>query len=460
MSYSAFAIAKLLFPYLPLILKTTILNLLNLSPNSTKQNLQTELVVTVLKAILQKRAPISKAQRIGCRDPGIKGPIWISKTTFTKPKEENVQDAVFRAIRELGDGQETYCVPGVSAVEGEWTGHRKDVASKEPRPDLPEDGMYKKLMADVTSDLTITGARVFSARYRLAPQNPFPAALVDALVCYLSLLSPPPGSFHDAVPANRIIFCGDSAGGNLALVLLQTLMTLQRLGIESIQFNGKDIPIEIPAAVSGFSPWCDIGRTQPSIWDNEKYDFLVAPSRTGLTEPPPPDNIWPAKPQRVELYCDGSVVCHPLISPLAALPALWEGSPPIYMCVGTEALQDECLVTARRMHKAGVPVFLDYLEGMPHCSAMMFPKNPMSKKCYADWKDFVQGALEGTLERRDAANWIQAKTFKETHPPFEDLTSISDTEVDQALVNAQRWRMDKEEQWRNEASNEMPKAKL
>ena len=79
----------------------------------------------------------------------------------------------------------------------------------------------------------LTGAPVLSVRYRLAPQNPFPAALVDALTAYLSLIHPPPGSLHDPVPANKIIISGDSAGGNLSLVLLQTLLTLRRARSQS-----------------------------------------------------------------------------------------------------------------------------------------------------------------------------------------------------------------------------------
>lgn len=56
-----------------------------------------------------------------------------------------------------------------------------------------------------------TGGRVLSVRYRLSPQHPFPAALLDAFVAYLSLLSPPPGSCHDAIPSRDIVLAGDSA---------------------------------------------------------------------------------------------------------------------------------------------------------------------------------------------------------------------------------------------------------
>src|SRR5216683_1890554 len=54
------------------------------------------------------------------------------------------------------------------------------------------------------------GARAFIPDYRLAPEHPFPAAVDDVLACYRGL---------DERGIRRIAITGDSAGGNLALVL-------------------------------------------------------------------------------------------------------------------------------------------------------------------------------------------------------------------------------------------------
>ena len=48
-----------------------------------------------------------------------------------------------------------------------------------------------------------------SARYRLAPQYPFPCGLLDCLASYLYLLS-----IHDPT---EIVIAGDSAGAGMAL---------------------------------------------------------------------------------------------------------------------------------------------------------------------------------------------------------------------------------------------------
>ncbi|MBU1746449.1 MAG: alpha/beta hydrolase [Chloroflexi bacterium] len=59
-------------------------------------------------------------------------------------------------------------------------------------------------------------SRVLAVDYRLAPENPFPAALEDSLAAYRWLLK-------DGIEPNQIVIAGDSAGGNLALATLMAL---------------------------------------------------------------------------------------------------------------------------------------------------------------------------------------------------------------------------------------------
>ena len=57
-----------------------------------------------------------------------------------------------------------------------------------------------------------SGMRVFCHEYRLAPENPYPAALDDALWAYKQLLT------HGYEPS-EIILAGESAGGGLVYAL-------------------------------------------------------------------------------------------------------------------------------------------------------------------------------------------------------------------------------------------------
>eukprot|EP00292_Cryptomonas_paramecium_P010629 CAMPEP_0113693086 /NCGR_PEP_ID=MMETSP0038_2-20120614/19467_1 /TAXON_ID=2898 /ORGANISM="Cryptomonas paramecium" /LENGTH=329 /DNA_ID=CAMNT_0000615115 /DNA_START=137 /DNA_END=1127 /DNA_ORIENTATION=- /assembly_acc=CAM_ASM_000170 len=80
-----------------------------------------------------------------------------------------------------------------------------------------------------------TGAHVFAANYRKPPEFPFPAALDDCLEAYRWLL--------DRVDASRIIFAGDSAGGNLAVT---TILACEARGLPT------------PAGAILLSPWLDL----------------------------------------------------------------------------------------------------------------------------------------------------------------------------------------------------------
>ncbi|KAE8387750.1 Alpha/Beta hydrolase protein [Aspergillus alliaceus] len=482
---SPIALLKAMVVRIPLVIKTLFLHGIRLSPVTGKQDLRTELTVAIIRSFISFATPIGKQQKGSMRDPGIKGHMWISKVTLPQP-EDDVQVAVFKAFEDLKLGGETYDIPGVVPVEAEWTGYRNGVNKNEPQPEISEEEKYKELRKEAQADTVIlylhggayflmdpcthrdpvaqlskkTGAPVLSVRYRLAPQHPFPSALVDALVAYLTLIAPPPGSFHAPVPASKIILSGDSAGGNLCLVLLQTILTLRRVS-PTVRFHGQETLVELPAGLAMSSPWCDITRSMPSVVDNALYDYLAPPSQVPETlfQPPrvPADSVWPRNPPRVDLYANADAIIHPLVSPLAARKELWKDSPPIYMNMGEEGLADEGLILARKMHQVGVPVVVEQFEGMPHCFGLIMIKTPAGKRFFDGMSKFCNDVVAGRVGSPGNLTYIGYKLRSTREIPLDKAVSLTDEEVDERLRKTAQWRIEGEKELQKQYSE---KAKL
>jgi acetyl esterase/lipase len=449
---SPIPIAKALLPKVPLIGKTALSHTLGFSEHSKHWDLRTALTINVLRSFINDSPPqpISKVQHMSVKDPGIKGRIWISKVTMPKPSEDDIRQALFKAIealKEPGDLPGGYKEPEIVPVEAEWTGYRAGATKQSVELKIPEDQKYKELMKEVTSPVTVlyfhggayylmdpashrpttkklaklTKGRVFSVRYRLAPKNPFPAAVLDALVSYFTLLYPPSGSSHDAVDPKHIVLAGDSAGGNLCLALLQTLLEFRRQGL-TVRWNGEEREAPLPAGAALCSPWADITQSSASCASNGSYDYLPPRNKMGEREPPA-CSVWPADPPRKNLYAEDAVLTHPICSPLAAKS--WEGSCPIYIDTGTELLTDEDKYVAMIAAKQGVKVVYEEYEAMPHCFAMLLNTLGGAKRCFDGWAGFITAAVMDPDEIKTKGLIIKAKTLQELPINVEELCAES-----------------------------------
>ncbi|KAL9099164.1 MAG: hypothetical protein Q9163_005300 [Psora crenata] len=468
------AILRLILPQVPLLARTALWHTLYLSPTSTKWDLKTELIVQLIRSFFN--SPIRRGalaqQRATLRDPGIKGKKWVSHVAFPAPEEDDVRRLLLKTIDDLkASSSETYNVPATVPVEAEWTGYRPNVDSHRPRPDLSEQQHYQRLISDTTSPVTLlyfhggafvlmdpashresvsylarlTGGRCLSVRYRLAPQNAFPAALLDALMAYLSLLYPPPGSYHDPVPASHIVVAGDSAGGNLALSLLQVLLHINRSTLSSdaapLRFHHHTIPLPLPlpAGCAPHSAWTDLTSCMPSQLSNRGYDYLPPPLTSERVSSFPSDEIWPTHPPRGDLYCETSMLSHPLVSPLAARD--WRGSPPLWMGYGEEMLVDEGKQVACRAARQGVRVRWEEWEAMCHCFGMLLVGTRASTQLFQNWAGFCRAAVgshgaggKGGLEGiRTTGTFYEAKTLRERGVDVSALAVLTDEEVERRM---------------------------
>ncbi|KAF2431267.1 acetyl-hydrolase, partial [Tothia fuscella] len=462
-------VAKLMLPKIPFIFKTAAFHTLSLSETSSKWDLKTELTVHLLRNILTGAPePLSKTQKVSLRDPGVKANMWVSKVTMPKPEEDDIRQALFKSIDELKEGDEVYTQPELVSVEAEWQGFRDQAGKEGSDTSLSESEKYENMMKEVKSKATIlylhggayylmdpashrpltvklaelTGGRVLSVRYRLTPKYPFPSALLDALLAYLYLLYPPAGSLHDPVSASDIVISGDSAGGNLSLALLQLLIQLHRAApagkVPTIAFNSRTVEVPLPGGVALASPWTDITRCMPSLHTNAKYDYLPSPNDEDLYKFPDCE-IWPADPPRADLFCEGSAMCHPLVSPLAAMN--WTNSPPVYFNLGEEMLADEAKVVAQRMAKQGVKVVWDEFEAMPHVFAMMMEGTPTANLCFEQWATFVKCVAESPEKIHSVGHFITAKKLEREEVGLQNLIEMSDDDVLKRMKDAREKRV-------------------
>lgn len=188
--------------------------------------------------------------------------------------------------------------------------------------------------------------------YRLAPENPFPAAIEDVVSVYRWLLEVQ--GFH----SRNIIISGDSSGGGLALASL-------------LKFKEEDL--SLPAAAICLSPWIDLAITGESIKTLAKEEIM---------------NTERELKESAEIYAKGQSVKHHLISPLYADLS---GLPPLLIQTGTkEILLDDSTRFTQKAVEQGVTVDLDLWDGMFHVFQIFGNLMPESKKALKKIGEFAE----------------------------------------------------------------------
>lgn len=486
MDDSPTGLLKFFAPRVPSLAKAALAHSLWLSPTSSKWDLRTEMTVHFLRLLMAPGAvpsPIGETQKRTLKDEGVKSKTWVAKATIPVPREETVREVTFKAIADLGDGSESYVEPELAPLNVEWTGFCS-TRSGDSMPDIPESERFAKLMAEPTrtSKTTILyfhggayylcgfgthrlgvsklakacNGRALSVEYRLAPKDAFPAQLLDALNSYLYLLYPPPGALHEPVPAHEIVFAGDSAGGNMVFALLQLLLQLHRSKSPSaqcptVQYHGREVEVPLPAGATANSGWFDITRSMPSLEHNAKFDYLP-PANHDVTSEFPHDELWPTDPPRGDMFCDLSMLCHPLVSPLAARD--WTGAPPLWIETGEELLTDEDAVIAARAARQGVTVEWMQFEAMCHCFGMVLPHLKTSKTCIESWGKFCKKCVDGQVQT--CGTWIAAKTGAEKQVDVSKVTALDFENVLTRMKDAQVRRI---QGWEKEGKS-LPKLGL
>jgi acetyl esterase/lipase len=190
---------------------------------------------------------------------------------------------------------------------------------------------HRGLAAHLAAAAGVTG---FALDYRLAPENPFPAGLEDAVDAYQTLLA-------RGFAPKSIAIGGDSAGGGLTLA---TALRLKSLGLPQ------------PACLLAISPWANLKQEGESFQTKAALDPIC--SKEGL-----------------DAYARDYLAGHLALDPLAS-PVFGDltGLAPLLIQTG----QDEVLLTdsetlAARAKAADLDFSLEIWPGMIHVFHAFYP---------------------------------------------------------------------------------------
>ncbi len=184
---------------------------------------------------------------------------------------------------------------------------------------------HRKLFGHIAA---ATGAPALIVDYRRVPENPYPAAVEDALLVYRWAVA-------SGLEAKNIAFVGDSAGGGLSVAA-------------ALAARRDDLPA--PGAIFLMSPWLDLDATGASYDTNAGVDLIV--NRPVIL------SLVPA------LLGDTGSTKDPIANPILADP---QGLPPLLIQVGGyESLLDDSRKFAGLAKQARCDVELDVVPEMQH----------------------------------------------------------------------------------------------
>jgi acetyl esterase/lipase len=197
--------------------------------------------------------------------------------------------------------------------------------------------------------------RTLAVAYRLAPENPFPAAYDDALTAWRFLR-------NQGIDAAKIAIGGDSAGAGLTLGLIGRL---------------RDANEELPACAWLISPWSDLTMSGSSLVSKAEIDPLI--HKEYLNELS--DAYLPAGMDRRD----------PRVSPLYADLRKF---PPMLIQVGSnETLLDDATRLAARAGAADVAVTLEIWPNMIHAWPLWNAHLEDGRRAIANAGSFIRAHL-------------------------------------------------------------------
>jgi epsilon-lactone hydrolase len=190
------------------------------------------------------------------------------------------------------------------------------------------------------------GFKVISFDYRMPPEDPYPAAMDDAMAVWRAAIK-----MQD--PRNMAIF-GSSTGGGMTLAMI---------------LRAKQESLPLPAAIAPGTPWSDLTETGDTYKTNEWLDNVLV-SYSGYLS------------HAALLYANGHDLKDPQLSPIYGD---FHGFPPAILTSGTrDLLLSLTVLTHRKLRQAGVEAELQVYEGMSHAQYNIDPDAPETNEVFTE----------------------------------------------------------------------------
>jgi len=232
-----------------------------------------------------------------------------------------------------------------------------------------------------------TGLAVLAIEYRLMPEHSRTDGIDDVRAAFRWIEQHGPGG-----PGAPLFVAGDSAGGNLTLMLVAWARDQRRAGASELR--------QVDGAIA-LSPLTDGTFASPSIRTQADEDAMLGPMARMLNRVPRSLLLWttwlrggipPADPRLSPVYGD-----------LSDLP------PILIQASEAEILIDDARRYANKARAAGSPVELQTWRGMVHVWQAFGPSLPETGQAFDRIEAFVSGITSGVdgAAARSSGSWAE-----------------------------------------------------
>ncbi|MEM7729684.1 MAG: alpha/beta hydrolase [Pseudomonadota bacterium] len=209
-----------------------------------------------------------------------------------------------------------------------------------------------------------TGCAVFAPNYRLMPENLRRDTIEDSRAAYRWILENGPDG---PARAQALAVAGDSAGGNLTLMILNW---------------ARDAGLRLPDAAYALSPSVDSTAASPTFRENLETDLMLQPLLRPLVKVPRPLLLMGMR-QSVKMNPSDPDVS-PVFADLSGLP------PTLVQASSTEMLYGDAVRWVNKAKAAGSPAELQSWSNMPHVFQIFDDVLPEAHEALDEAGDFLR----------------------------------------------------------------------